>query len=146
MSVLYKDLNLKTDDSVKLVDINGIQVEVKQYLPVDVKANIIELATTGSVINGCVSETLMDAYLHTFIVENYTNIKFDEEDIADIFRIFDELNSTGILESIIRAIKPSEYDFIFSVAERAKNNLNLYNQSYAKGMTMLSGITEQKTS
>jgi hypothetical protein len=130
MSVLYKDLNLKTDDSVKLVDINGIQVEVKQYLPVDVKANIIELATTGSVINGCVSETLMDAYLHTFIVENY----------------FDELNSTGILESIIRAIKPSEYDFIFSVAERAKNNLNLYNQSYAKGMTMLSGITEQKTS
>ena len=146
MSVLYADLNLKINDSIKTVEINGKEVEVKQYLPVDIKANIIELATTGSVVNGCVNETLMDAYLHTFIVENYTNIKFTEEQIEDIFKIFDELNSSGALNMIIEKMNPVEYNFIFDVAEKAKNNLNLYNQSYAKGMTALANVNQQQTS
>jgi len=146
MSVLYTDLGLKIDSSVKTVEINGKQIEVKQYLPVDVKANIIELATNGSVVNGCVNETLMDAYLHTFIVENYTNIKFNEEQIEDIFKIFDELNSSGALNIIIQGMNPVEYNFIFDVAEKAKNNLNQYNQSYAKGMTALANLNQPQNS
>lgn len=146
MSILYSDLDLKINDSIKTIEINGKEVEVKQYLPVDIKANIIELATSGSVVNGCINEVLMDAYLHTFIIENYTNIKFSEEQIDDIFKIFDELNSSGALNTIIQAMNSAEYNFIFDVAERAKNTLNQYNQSYAKGMNSLANLNQTQTS
>jgi hypothetical protein len=131
MTVKYIDLGIVKNTEVKIISINGHEVSVKQYLPVDKKAGIIDLSTRGSIAEGVVNETLMEAYLHVFMVEHYTDIEFEENDSFDLFDIYDQLHSSGTLDIIVQAMDPVEYEYIFDTAARAMNSLNAFSRSSA---------------
>jgi hypothetical protein len=134
MAVKYSDLGININTAVNTITINGHEVNVKQYLPVDKKAGIIDLSTRGAISDGVVNETLMEAYLHVFMVEHYTDIQFEENDSFDLFDIYDQLHSSGTLDIIIKAMNPAEYSYIFETALAAMNSLNSFNRSHAAAL------------
>lgn len=134
MAIKYSDLGIVINNEVKSIEINGHTINIKQYLPVDKKAGIINLATKGSVSEGVIDETLMEAYLHVFMVEHYTDIQFEDSDGFDVFDIYDQIHSSGVLDSIIKAMNPVEYEYIFDTAIRAMKSTNEFNCSPASAL------------
>lgn len=142
MSVEYKDLGLKINEDFTEIEINGKKIQIKKYLNIDKKSSIVNLAATGSVMNGYVHDILMDAYFHVLLVENYTDISFDENSPEDILNTFDELESTGVLSTIIDAFEPKEYNSLYEALEILKNNINEYNRSQAGALNTMQQLAE----
>jgi hypothetical protein len=132
---LFKDFELQIKIDTVEIEINGQKVNVKQYLPVEKKAGIVNLAVSGTVVDAIVNEIMMDAFLHVFIIEHYTDIDFSDGEFYDVLENFDKMSSNGIINKIIDAIPLEEYEYILSMADSAKNNLNEFNRSYSFAMT-----------
>lgn len=142
MSIDYKDLGLKKNEEFNETEIAGKKIQVKQYLDVDKKSSIVNLAVRAAVMDGYVHDILMDAYFHIMIIENYTNISFDKDEIGDVLKNFDELESSGTLALIIDAIEPKEYNSLYEALEILKSNVNEFNRSQAGAVQTLQELTQ----
>jgi hypothetical protein len=140
LGVKYKDLNLATNSEVKTISIGEAQINIKQYLPTDKKAAIVRNAIKGAFYDGYVDEILCEAYLHMMIIENYTDIDFDDEEFGDILDIFDQLHSTGTLDVIVQAIDPAEYTYLVDYTNKSIQFANTYAQSYSAGIQTQSDL------
>jgi hypothetical protein len=131
----FKDFELEIKIDTVEIEINGQKINVKQYLPVEKKAGIVNLAVSGTIVDGIVNEILMDAFFHVFVIEHYTDIDFSDAEFYDVLQNFDRMSSNGIVSKIIDAIPPEEYEYLLSMANSAKNSVNEYNRSYTFAMT-----------
>ena len=132
-------LNLNKKADVKIVQFEGNEIEVSQYLDIASKSSLISAAVRGAVINGIVDEVLLDAYLHLFIVDKYTNITLTAKQRENLLEVFDTLESNKFFDVIIEAMAENEYDYIFTMAKRLTNNLNEYNKNI---ISMFSGLED----
>jgi len=100
----------------KVITLLGEKVEVKQYLPIEDKMNILEMviqtADAGTILNTLV----LDAVFEMYLIFKYTNIEFTAEEKKDLLGTYDKLEINGIIEPIISAIPEIEYKLL-------KNNL-----------------------
>ena len=148
MGVKYKDLNLTTNNEVKEISIGEAKIKIKQYLSTDKKAAIVRNAIKGAFYDGYVDEILCEAYLHMMIIENYTDIDFDDEEFGDILEIFDQLHSSGTLDVLVQAIEPSEYNYLVDYTNKPIQFANTYAQSYSAGVQtqsdLIRAIAEEK--
>ena len=95
----FSELNLSIRDEIKTVKIGDNVIEVKQYLPLEKKIDIISLAIQQS-LGGTVQNTMaFESYLDLFIIMNYTNIDFS--DCEDYSALYDILESNDIINFII---------------------------------------------
>jgi hypothetical protein len=122
-------LNLNKKQDIKIVNFEGNEIEVLQYLDIASKSGLINAAVRGSVIDGIVDEILLDAYLHLFIVERYTNISFTQKQRENLLETFDLLDSNKFFDVIIEGMAENEYEYIFTMAKRLMNSLNEYNKN-----------------
>jgi hypothetical protein len=106
------------------------EIKVKQYLPIEQKASIVNIATRGAVVDGIVSRVLMDAYLHLLIVENYSDLEFSDEDKDDLLGTFDKLQSTGLVDLVIENLPQAEYEYLFNETNIHADNLNKFYASF----------------
>ena len=114
--VSYASLKLKVEDSVKKIE--GTEIEVLQYLPIEDKYDLIRIALQKSRIEGLNSPIILDMYFHLFIVYMYTNISFTDKQKENEYKIYDSLKSNGILDKILEAVPENEYnDLITFLAE-----------------------------
>ena len=127
---LSKIIPIKKMDDV-VVDINGEQVVIKQYLPVDEKVALVE-----RVLNASIDETnyfsyaKLNVYSQIEIVKAYTNISFTEKQLEDIPKLFDLLIINGIIKIVKDNIPYAEYinihDMIYDDADRLGKHLNSF--------------------
>lgn len=109
--VSFTKLGLKLNQEVKTIEWNGQIIEVKQYIPINKKLELI-----SNVINLSVDETnfanpvKVKVYLSLEIIETYTNINFTEKQKEDICKLYDLFNSNGLIKVIIDEIPQEEYD------------------------------------
>lgn len=129
--VNFVDLNLSVNPQIKEIELGGQKIEVKSYIPVTAKAGIVNLAVRGSLSEGTVNSILVDAYFHMFIVEYYTNIKFESADAEDILLNYDKIISNGLLDRILDAIPEEEYDYLINSLKEFERQVVAYSQSYA---------------
>jgi hypothetical protein len=122
-------LKLKKKEEFKVIKINDIDIQIKQYLDIKLKSNIIQGAVRGSVVDFIVDELLMDAYLHILMVEYYTDLTFTEKQQLEILDTYDLFQSNGIFEEIISAIPPEEYNYIFDTSLKLVKEVNSFNAS-----------------
>jgi hypothetical protein len=139
---LIKDLNLKEERDFIEIDFNDQKIKVYQYAPVEAKSAMVGLAVRGSVFDGIVDEIIMDAYFHLFLIENYTDIVFEETDFFEILKNYDMVLSSGLFQLIIDNIPSQEYNFILDSANVFKDNLNEYNRSYAAVLSTVEAIKD----
>ena len=109
--VPFSKLNLKKIDKVQVVTINGLEIEVKQYLPVAEKLELIANVLNNSADDNNFANPVKTYVLsHLEIIYAYTNLSFTDKQKEDPAKLYDILETNGIIDSIILAIPPSEYD------------------------------------
>ena len=106
----FIDLKLKTKDETKSIDINGVTVNVKQYLPAEDKNAILEIAMQQADQGTILNTFALDAVFHTYLIFKYTDIEFTNEEKLDLFALYDILESNDIISTVISAIPAEEYN------------------------------------
>ncbi len=127
--ILFNKLGLSKKQESKQVLFGESTIEVLQYLDIAAKSSLVNAAVRGAVIGGVVDEVLLDAYLHLFIVEKYTNISFTPKQRENLLDTFDLMESNQFFNIIIAALPDGEYEYIFTMAKKLMNNLNEYNKN-----------------
>jgi hypothetical protein len=106
-------LDLKLNKEVHVIEFNGQEIEVKQYLPVNNKLELI-----GNVINAAHDENnfsnpvKISVFTTLEILYAYTNINFTDKQKEDPTKLYDLVISSGLVSEIIKAIPEAEYQEI----------------------------------
>ena len=107
----FTKLGLKPNNEVVNIEFNGQNIEVKQYLPVEEKleliTNVLELSHDS---NNFSNPIKVQVYTALEMIDKYTNISFTEKQKENPTKLYDLLNGNGLLEKIIDAVPQIEYD------------------------------------
>ena len=105
----FTKLGLKVNDEIKTVEFNEQAIEVKQYLPVNEKLEVIaEVLNNSADDNNFANPVKVDVYTAIAVLEAYTNISFTEKQKENVTKLYDIVISTGFYNRVIEAIPHEE--------------------------------------
>ena len=111
--VSFTKLGLKINQNVKSIAFNDQVIEVKQYLPINNKleliSNVINLSADD---NNFANPVKIHVFTTLEVIEQYTNINFTEKQKEDPTKLFDLLESSGLSDLILETIPKAEYTMI----------------------------------
>jgi hypothetical protein len=81
--------------------------------------------------NGYFSPFKVDLYTHLNIVYLMTDIVFDADDRADELALYDQLESSGLMQEIINLIPSTYYQTILSFVEETIERIQEYSKTTA---------------
>ena len=111
--VPFTKLALKKQDEVKTINIGNITIDVKQYLPVNDKLDLIARVLNGAHDENNFPNPIKIEVLGTLeIIMAYTNLSFTDKQKEDVSKLYDLLEENNIIETIISAIPEAEYSFV----------------------------------
>lgn len=123
-------LGLKVNQDIKTVEFNEQIIEVKQYLPVNEKleliSNVINLAHDE---NNFANPVKVSIYTTLEIMYAYTNINFTDKQKEDPAKLYDMLISSGLVAEIVTAIPEAEYHEILCGVSDSINAVYTYQNS-----------------
>lgn len=129
--VTFNKLNLTKNTEIKNIDINENIIEVKQYLPVEEKLELISY-----IVNMAHDEDYnfsnpvkVEVFAGIGIIKYYTNIAFTEKQLENPARIYDLLNSNNVINNVIAAIPSNEYDELRAGIEDTIKSIYQYQNS-----------------
>ena len=120
MSVKFDTLNLTLKDEVKQIKINDIEVNVKQYLPVEDKVNLVQIALQQAMVNNMYDEALIEAYFYTYMLIYYTDLEFTDEQKVEPLKIYNLIESNGILVEFLNVVPEDEFCDLFQYLKEQK--------------------------
>lgn len=131
--VAFSKLAAKPFTGVKVINFNNIQVEVKQYLPIQEKIELIEYVVNNMNVEG--TEYKFVNYIQQHIltviafVKYYTNLTFTEKQTEDIYKFYDSIYGSGLFEDIFEEIPKEESDLIINMVDDIVNSTYDYQTS-----------------
>ena len=128
MSINFDDLKLSFQDKSKNVIINGQKIEIKQYLPVQDKVNLIQIILQQGLVNDMYDETILEALFYVYTIMYYTDLEFTDEQKKNPLDIYDTLMSNDVLNVILSGIPEDEFIDLMDYFEKQKE-LNLKYQT-----------------
>lgn len=112
--VAFSKLGVKTNQDIKTITWNDQTIEVKQYLPVNNKLELISRVINLSADeNNFANPVKVDIYFAIEVVDAYTNINFTEKQKEDVCKLFDSITSSGLFIAIKDAIPTEEFDNLY---------------------------------
>ena len=128
--VSFANLKLKTIEDVKETDFNGATIEVKQYLPIEDKLDMIaNIINQSADYNGYYNPARIYIFTILEMIDYYTNISLTEKQKADVFKTFDLFVNSGLSAAIFDKINPYEYNQIKSWVHELINSIYVYKNS-----------------
>ena len=130
MKPTFAKFGLKINSAVNTITINGQEIEIKQYLPINDK-----LALIGDVINQAADDNnfsnpvKLEVFTKLEIVFYYTNISFTEKQKEDLIKLYDLLESNNIFNQVIAGMDENELKIITSGIEDCSNAIYTYKNS-----------------
>jgi hypothetical protein len=122
--VTYSSLKLKTKEDIKEIDFNGSKIEVKQYLPISDKIDLIGITLQESKEGNLYNPLKVDMFFNLNIIYLYTNLTFTDKQKEDIDKLYDTLLTNGLIDAVIAAIPENEYKYLLDMAnERVDKEL-----------------------
>ena len=77
--ITYASLKLKPNDSIKTVDLgDGKVLEVKQYLPIEDKIDLVDITLQKSREDRLYNPLKVNMFYHLNLIYLYTNLNFTE--------------------------------------------------------------------
>lgn len=129
----FTKLNAKINTEISTIVFNEQTIEVKKYLPISQKLDIVQ-----SIVDDCVENNpnyynsgIVEIKQIFAIIENYTNLTFTEKQKEDFKKTYDILVSSGLAQKIILEIEDSELNTISELLQNALKNIYSYNNSIA---------------
>lgn len=128
--VAFSKLGLKLNTEVKTVEFNEQTIEVKQYLPVNDKLELISNVINFSADDNNFANPVKIAIFTTLeILYNYTNLTFTEKQKEDPTKLFDLVISNGLVKEVVNAMDKAEYDDLLSAIQRSVDAVYNYQNS-----------------
>ena len=129
--ITYSSLKLKLKDEIKEIDFNGNKIEVKQYLSINDKIDLVDITLQKAKENRLYDPLKVNMYFHLNLIYLYTNISFTDKQREDEMKLYDILDSNGLINAVIAAIPENEYeDLLNKTSEKIDNELK-YNTTAA---------------
>lgn len=111
--VSFTKLGLKVNQEIKTIEFNEQTIEVKQYLPLNDKleliGNIINLSADD---NNFANPIKIKVFTILEMIYAYTNINFTDKQKEDGNKLYDLLVSSGLVNSIFELIPAEEQEMI----------------------------------
>ena len=128
----FKDMNLTVKSDIKIIEIAGKKIAVKQYLPAEDKNAILEIAMKQADQGTILNTFSLDALFHLYLVLKYTDIDFSNEDKKDMLKLYDILESNSIIDAVVASIPEEEYKTLRdNLLEMVDNYLTYRNSARA---------------
>ena len=137
--VPFTKLALSKDNSIKELDWNGQQIEIKQYLPVGDKLDLISRVMNLTLdLNLFYNPCKVEIFELLEIIFTYTNINITDKQSENTLKLYDLLVSSGFAKSVKDMIPTSELDYIHQGVQAVIHEIYRYRDSAM-------GIMEQIT-
>lgn len=132
--VAFSKLNIKEFKDTHIIQFNDIDIEIKKYLPIAEKLELISAAYNNAVSDEVVYDCViqLNAHLDLQIVFYYTNLTFTDKQKENLGKLYDLLKSSGLIDEIISALG-AEYDDLFQGLLSLRNSIKQYRNS-ARGI------------
>lgn len=131
--ISYNKLGITKDElnKVQTVEYNDQTIEVKQYLPIAEKSELITRVLNNSVDEntGYYNLLKLDMNLGLEIVYAYSNISFTEKQKEDPMKLYDMLNASKVLNLIIGLVPDGEFYYLNKTTHEMANNIVSYRNS-----------------
>ena len=110
-------LGLKPNAEIKVIEWNGQEIEVKQYLPMEAKIGLISEICSNTVDdNSYINWARFEVYLRIETILAYTNINVTEKQKEDILKLYD-MFAAELGDKIYEAIPTAEIEFVDGCAQ-----------------------------
>lgn len=129
--ITYTSLKLKVKEDIKTFDFNGNIIEVKQYLPIEEKYDLIEIALQKARDENIYNELKLDMYFNLYLVYLYTNLSFTDKQKEDEAKLYDCLQSNGFIDKMMEVFNDDEYNDLINYIEIQKELEMTYNTTAA---------------
>lgn len=106
----FAKMGLKAQNDIKTITIGEQEIEVKQYLPIQKKLDLISnVANFSADANNFANPVKIDVFFSLEVMYHYTNITFTDKQKEDFIKTFDLLKENGVLDKVRDAIPSEEY-------------------------------------
>lgn len=123
-------LGLKVNQEIKTVKFNEQIIEVKQYLPINDKLELISNVVNASHDeNNFANPVKVSVFTTLEIMYTYTNINFTDKQKEDPTKLYDMLISSGLVAAVVNAIPEAEYYEVVSGVEDSIEAIYTYRNS-----------------
>ena len=138
--VSFTKLGLKKNENIKTIEICGQDIEVKQYLPIQEKLQLIsDVINLSTGDNNFENPVQVDVYTCIKILDVYTNISFTEKQMEDVAKLYDLLDGNNVFADVFAWIPKSEYNMVINGIKDTIKALYTYKNS---AMGILENITQ----
>lgn len=126
----YSKLGIKSDIEIKNINFNEQIVEVKQYLPIASKLEMVE-----NILNYSAEDKhfynigKIEIYLALEIISNYTNIGFTDKQKKDPAKLYDGVCTSGFYKVILETIPENEISLLKSMINETINSVYNFDNS-----------------
>lgn len=108
--VSFTKLGLKVNQDIKQIEFNEQVIEVKQYLPINEKLELISNVVNYSHDdNNFANPVKVSVFTTLEIMYAYTNINFTDKQKEDPTKLYDALISSGLVTAVVNVIPEAEY-------------------------------------
>ena len=122
-------LGLKPNTEIKTIEWNGQNIEVKQYLPIEAKLDLIsDIANKSLDDNPYYNPARIQIFIRLEVILAYANINTTDKQREDTFKLYD-MFAGELGDKILEAIPAEEYNFISQATWQIIEGIYRYNNS-----------------
>ena len=129
------DIKINTQiDKVSYVNTKNenYEIEVRCYLPIEEKMELISTILNKSVDdNGYYNPVRLQIFTAVEMMYAYTNLTFSAKQKENVFKLYDQLISSGLFEQIVSKIPNKEWESIQTALTTIITNIYTYKNSIA---------------
>lgn len=126
----FTKLGLKRDDAVTALNYGEQTIEVKKYLPVEKKLELIAYVlnnSTDDIVNNFANPIKIEVYTILGLIKYYTNINFTEKQEEDPQKLYDLIKSNRLDAAIVNCI--AEWGEVESAIQKTIKSYYKYKNS-----------------
>lgn len=129
--VSFSKLGLTKNQEVKILNWNEQNIEVRQYLPISEKleliSNVINFAHDGNA--NFANPVQVEVFTGLELLYAYTNISFTDKQKEDPAKLFDLVKSSRLLDSVVMMIPANEYTDLVTGVQNSITAIYAYQNS-----------------
>lgn len=128
----FAKLNLTKNIEVKTFTYGGQEIEVKQYLPIAERLELVANAINNTLMtdeNRFPNFMKLKMFLKLEIVFKYTNLVFTDKQKEDLPKLYDLLMGNGIIKMIEDKMPECEYIYLEEDAREILSGMHEYDNS-----------------
>lgn len=131
--VAFTKLGLKKNTEIKTFIWNEQTVEVKQYLPIQEKLELIQkiIELAGEQDEGFYNIIKLELYYKIETLKKYTNISFTEKQLEDVCKLYDLITINKLWDEFLKNIPEEESNYLWNNICNIAKEVTTYNSSVA---------------